>query len=70
MPLYSRTFPYELKRPLNIHKRLVNEKDFIEYLNKKVCTEEKCVYVESIGLDYKRKKWPEKTENVIGIISK
>ena len=33
-------------------------------------TEEKCVYVESIGLDYKRKKWPEKTENVIGIISK
>ena len=47
-----------------------NEKDFIEYLNKKVCTEEKCVYVESIGLDYKRKKWPEKTENVIGIISK
>ena len=23
VPLYSRTFPYELKRPLNIHKRLV-----------------------------------------------
>ena len=37
-----------------------DEKDFVEYLNEKVCKEEKCAYVESIGWDDKRKKWPEK----------
>ena len=37
-----------------------DEKNFIEYLNEKVCKEEKCVYVENLGWDYKRKKWPEK----------
>ena len=37
-----------------------DEKDFIEFLNAKICKDEKCVYVESIGWDYERKKWPEK----------
>ena len=37
-----------------------DEKDFVEYLNEKVCKEEKCVFVEKLGWDYKPKKWPEK----------
>ena len=51
---------------LNWKARLIHpkdwydEKDFVEYLNEKVCKEEKCVYVESIGWDCNRKKWPEK----------
>ena len=48
-------------KSLLIHpKDRFDEKDFVEYLNEKVCKEEKCVYVERIGWDYNRKKWPEK----------
>ena len=37
-----------------------DETDFIAYLNEEVCGEEKCVFVENLGWDYARKKWPEK----------
>ena len=37
-----------------------NEQDFIDCLNEEVCTEEKCVFVETLGWDVKKKKWPEK----------
>ena len=37
-----------------------DETDFVEYLNEQVCGDEKCVFVESLGWDYNRKKWPEK----------
>ncbi len=37
-----------------------DETDFIRYLNESVCGDEKCVYVETLGWDYDRKKWPEK----------
>ena len=37
-----------------------DEGDFIEYLNEKRCESEKCVFVESLGWDRSRKKWPEK----------
>ena len=36
-----------------------DEADFIEYLNEKRCESEKCVFVESLGWDRNRKKWPE-----------
>ncbi len=37
-----------------------DETDFIEYLNEKVCGDEKCVFVETLGREYRRKKWPER----------
>ncbi len=48
---------------LQIHDRSgsgFDETDFIEYLNEKICKDEKCVFVEKLGWDYNRKKWPEK----------
>lgn len=36
-----------------------NEEDFVEYLNARVCGEEKCRFVENIGWDFDRKKRPE-----------
>ena len=45
---------------LQVHPRhWFNEEDFIEYLNEKVCREEKCSFVAALGWDYERKKWPE-----------
>ncbi len=37
-----------------------DETDFVAYLNETLCGEEKCVFVETLGWDYNRKKWPEK----------
>ena len=37
-----------------------DEADFIEYLNTWICPDEKSVFVENLGWDYRRKKWPEK----------
>ena len=37
-----------------------DETDFVKYLNEKICADEKCVFVETLGWDYNRKKWPEK----------
>ena len=37
-----------------------DETDFVEYLNEKICKYEKCVFVEELGWDYNRKKWPGK----------
>ena len=62
------TFHRNAKK-LQIHPRDINgvvlfdETDFIEYLNEKVCREEKCVFVEKIGWDYDKKHWPEKYRN-------
>ena len=53
-------------KTLQIHPRENNgvvcfdETDFIEYLNEKICGEEKCVFVEKIGWRYDKKHWPEK----------
>ena len=40
-------------------KAWFNEEDFVEYLNERVCGEEKCRFVENLGWDYDRRKWPE-----------
>ena len=37
-----------------------DETDFIEYLNDKICGDEKCVFVETLGWEYNPKKWPSK----------
>ncbi|MBO4363045.1 MAG: hypothetical protein J5912_01530 [Clostridia bacterium] len=40
-----------------------DEKSFIDYLNESICGDEKCVFIETLGWDYRRKKWPEKYRN-------
>ncbi|MBR4897139.1 MAG: hypothetical protein IKZ41_11960 [Clostridia bacterium] len=52
-------------KTLQIHPRewhgavVFDETDFIEYLNEKICGDEKCVFVEKIGWEYEKEKWPE-----------
>lgn len=52
-------------KTLQIHPRewhgavVFDETDFIDYLNEKVCGDEKCVFVEKIGCEYEKEKWPE-----------
>ena len=59
------TFHRNAKK-LQIHPRdisgvvLFDETDFIEYLNEKVCGDEKCFFVEKIGFEQEKEKWPEK----------
>ena len=59
------TFHRNAKK-LQIHPRdiggivLFDETDFIEYLNERVCGDEKCVFVEKIGFEQEKEKWPEK----------
>ena len=58
------TFHRDAKK-LQIHPRqvggvvLFDETDFIEYLNEKVCGDEKCVFVEKIGWEHDQNRWPE-----------